>query len=337
MGRFVRTGRPTVAIAGAAIIWLAVVLGVGATSAEQQPSLAEGVLAPPASSPGPTPAAEGQPPAAGGDYVGEAKCLECHEDSGKAYHDSAHARARNPRTPAAAQSCETCHGPGKQHVETDGEGPIANPLKLKPREVSEMCVSCHTRSEHSDWTGGKHDSRNMSCATCHSVHEPKSETAQLKKVTQTETCVQCHKTQVSKLHRSAHMPVREGKMECSTCHNPHGSQNVKMLREGNSINESCATCHAEKRGPFLWEHAPGRENCVTCHDPHGSNNERMLVAKTPMLCQRCHVHSRHPATIYDNTQLNVSKSNRIVGRACLNCHSQIHGSNHATSGKVFIR
>jgi DmsE family decaheme c-type cytochrome len=169
------------------------------------------------------------------------------------------------------------------------------------------------------------------------VHEPKSENAQLKKVNQTETCVQCHKTQVSKLHRAAHMPVREGKMECTTCHNPHGSQNVKMLREGNSINESCATCHAEKRGPFLWEHAPGRENCVTCHDPHGSNNERMLVAKPPLLCQRCHVHSRHPATIYDNTQLAVTKSNRVVGRACLNCHSQIHGSNHPSSGKVFIR
>ena len=88
-------------------------------------------------------------------------------------------------------------------------------------------------------------------------------------------------------------------MECTTCHNPHGSQNVKMLREGNSITEACATCHAEKRGPFLWEHAAGRENCVTCHDPHGSNNERMLVAKLPMLCQRCHVSSRHPATIYD--------------------------------------
>ena len=132
------------------------------------------------------------------------------------------------------------------------------------------------------------------------------------------------------------MPVREGKLECTTCHNPHGSQNVKMLREGNSINEACATCHAEKRGPFVWEHAAGRENCVTCHDPHGSNNERMLVAKLPMLCQRCHVSSRHPATIYENTQLNVSKSNRVIGRACVNCHAMIHGSNHP-SGAVFFR
>ena len=87
---------------------------------------------------------------------------------------------------------------------------------------------------------------------------------------------------------------------------------------------------------LLFEHAVGRENCVTCHDPHGSNNDRMLVSKVPMLCQRCHNHSRHPATIYDTTQVN-NKSNRIAGRGCLNCHSMVHGSNHPTSGKYFMR
>jgi DmsE family decaheme c-type cytochrome len=109
-----------------------------------------------------------------------------------------------------------------------------------------------------------------------------------------------------------------------------------MLRKGNSITEACASCHAEKRGPFLFEHAVGRENCVTCHDPHGSNNDRMLVAKQPMLCQKCHIHARHPATIYDATQT-LNKSNRIMGRGCVNCHSMVHGSNHPTSGKYFMR
>ena len=126
-------------------------------------------------------------------------------------------------------------------------------------------------------------------------------------------------------------------MECTTCHNPHGSQNVKMLREGNSINEACATCHAEKRGPFLWEHAVGRENCVTCHDPHGSNNERMLVAKLPMLCQRCHVHSRHPAT---DLRQHADQQPRATGSSAARASTatqMVHGSNHPTSGKVFMR
>jgi DmsE family decaheme c-type cytochrome len=329
MGPFVRARRPTLTIIAALVVWIvAFAIGMARPSAQDPVSAA-------ATPPGPAPTAPVASSAGG--FVGEAVCLECHDDKTKKYERTAHSRSRNPRTPAAAQSCESCHGPGKTHVETDGEGPIKNPAKMKPREISETCTTCHNRTEHNLWAGGKHDARNISCVTCHSVHEPKSEKGQLKTVTQTETCSQCHQTQVNKLHRVAHMPVREGKLECSTCHTPHNSANVKMLRNGTSVNDSCATCHAEKRGPFLWEHAPGRENCVTCHDPHGSNNERMLVAKLPMLCQRCHVHSRHPATVYDNTQLNVNKSNRIVGRGCVNCHSQIHGSNHPTSGKVFIR
>lgn len=341
MLRFTRIPRFTVAITGGLIVWLGAVLVVGASAAPDQenprPTKPPAVSASEAAAPEtPATVSGAQAPAAAG-YVGEAVCLGCHEDQDKGYGDSAHGRANNPRTPAAKQACETCHGPGEKHVEAGDGTLINNPVDMKPREASAVCVTCHNRSEHSQWAGGKHDARNMSCVTCHSVHAAKSERGQLKTATQQETCVQCHKTQVSKVHRSSHMPVTEGKMECSTCHNPHGSTNVKMLKEGNSINESCSTCHAEKRGPFLWEHAPGRESCVTCHDAHGSNNERMLVAKGPMLCQRCHVHSRHPATIYDNTQLNVGKTNRVVGRACVNCHSQIHGSNHPTSGKYFMR
>ena len=78
----------------------------------------------------------------------------------------------------------------------------------------------------------------------------------------------------------AHMPVREGKMSCSTCHNPHGSiSNVKALKVGSSVGELCISCHTEMRGPVLWEHAPVRENCTTCHDPHGSSNDRMLAVR----------------------------------------------------------
>ena len=138
-----------------------------------------------------------------------------------------------------------------------------------------------------------------------------------------------------KLQKSGHMPLREGKMDCTTCHSPHGSTNVRMLKIGNTLNETCSSCHAEKRGPFLHDHAAGRESCASCHDPHGSNNDRMLVAKEPMLCQRCHVSSRHPATIYDGTQI-AAASNRVVGRSCVNCHSQIHGSNHP-AGEKFLR
>jgi len=147
--------------------------------------------------------------------------------------------------------------------------------------------------------------------------------------------VACHTTEVAKQQRLGHMPVREGKMTCTSCHNPHGTTNVRMLSTGNWINETCTGCHAEKRGPFLWDHAPVRQACSTCHDPHGSNNDRMLVAKLPMLCQRCHIGTKHPSTIYDGNQL-AKSSNRLIGRGCVNCHAQIHGSN-SPAGNAFLR
>jgi len=206
--------------------------------------------------------------------------------------------------------------------------------KMSARDVNDTCTTCHNRGEHAMWKGSQHESRNLACTTCHSVHQPQSEKGFLKAKTQILLCAKCHVDKANKLDRSGHMPVREGKLECMSCHNVHGSKNVRLLRAGFTINETCTTCHAEKRGPTLWEHAPVRESCVTCHDPHGSSNERMLVAKAPFLCQRCHVSTRHPATIYDKTQL--ATSNRVFGRSCVSCHAQIHGSNHP-SGNFLTR
>jgi DmsE family decaheme c-type cytochrome len=134
------------------------------------------------------------------------------------------------------------------------------------------------------------------------------------------------------LARSAHMPLREGQMDCADCHNPHGSPAKANVRAA-SPQELCLKCHADKRGPMLWEHAPVRENCMTCHQPHGSNNAKVLATREPFLCQRCHVARRHPSTLYDGNDLT---SNRLINRSCTNCHPQVHGSNHP-SGKYFMR
>jgi DmsE family decaheme c-type cytochrome len=269
-------------------------------------------------------------------YVGVKKCTSCHEGEAKGYEHSPHATAWDPRSPAAARGCETCHGPGQSHIDDNGaKGRVRNFLTLAPREVSDFCQTCHNREEHALWQGSMHDARNVTCTSCHSNHKPKSEEGRLVRATVVETCATCHAEKAAKLQRTAHMPLREGKMDCTSCHNQHGSSNVRMLRVGSTVNDACTSCHAEKRGPFLWDHAPVRESCVTCHDPHGSSNDRMLVAKSPMLCQRCHVASRHPASAYDGAAL-VSQSNRLVGRGCVNCHSNIHGSNHP-SGAFFQR
>jgi DmsE family decaheme c-type cytochrome len=271
-----------------------------------------------------------------GEYVGQATCLTCHDTQD--YTGTKHGLTTNPRTPAATHGCESCHGPGKAHVDGDGDASkIVNLTTLPPQQASEICVTCHDRKSHALWAGSQHDQRNVSCVTCHSVHDPKGP-SQLKAASELTLCATCHKTIVNKQqHRFNHMPVREGKMQCSSCHNPHGSTNTKLLKVGTTVDESCTSCHAEKRGPYLWEHAPVANACVTCHDPHGSNNERLLMAKVPFLCQRCHVTSRHPPTVYDAYVLkNSTNSNKLTSRGCVVCHQQIHGSN-APSGQYFLR
>jgi DmsE family decaheme c-type cytochrome len=267
-------------------------------------------------------------------YVGEDTCLTCHDGQQKGYEGSPHHEASDPRSPAAKQGCESCHGPGSEHITDPASKPMRRFNKITPDEVNATCTTCHSRGEHALWDGSQHESRGLSCTTCHSIHSPESEKGHLKAKTQMELCATCHRDKVAKLDRSGHMPVREGKMQCTSCHNPHGTTNVKLLKTGDSVAELCTSCHADKRGPFLWEHAPSRDGCVTCHDPHGSTNERMLVAKPPFLCQRCHIASRHPAAVYDGAQVNTSL--RVYGRSCVTCHMAIHGSNHP-SGQRFIR
>ncbi len=285
-----------------------------------------------------------------GTYAGSDTCLTCHDDRGAALTKGPHSHAFKAGTPVApsgcgachaetkaALGCEACHGPGKDHADAGGDkAKIRRFSSLSAPDASAVCSSCHFRTQHALWAGSQHDQRNVGCTTCHSIHAAKG-AKQLKAAEQAELCSSCHRPIVNKLNRLNHMPVREGKLVCTSCHNVHGSSNVKLLKAGGTVSEFCVTCHAEKRGPVLWEHFPVTESCSTCHDPHGSSNNRMLVAKPPFLCQRCHVTSRHPPTVYEGYLLNNSQNaNKIYGRSCLVCHQQVHGSN-APSGKAFLR
>ena len=315
------------------IVWVGVTAG-RLVDAQQPPA----GTPPAATTPAQPPPAQTTPVTLPPGYAGSDQCVLCHTDHEASLKASKHGQTANPRSPAAKLGCESCHGPGQAHVDDDAKGHILKFGAMKPAEVNQTCLACHNRGTHAGWEGSTHEARNLSCATCHSVHKPVSVTHQLVKATETQLCATCHRTQVAKTERAvAHMPVREGKMACSSCHNPHGSiSNVKALKVGSSVGELCISCHTEMRGPMLFEHAPVRENCATCHDPHGSSNDRMLVVRMPMLCQRCHIATKHPATLYDRDQITTNKSNRMFGRSCVNCHSNVHGSNHP-SGQFFMR
>ncbi|MEW6455424.1 MAG: DmsE family decaheme c-type cytochrome [Acidobacteriota bacterium] len=265
------------------------------------------------------------------EYAGIEQCEMCHEEMVKAFKDTIHGKKGFELR--SDKACETCHGPAGAHVEAGGDKTkIKSVAALTSEEKSDMCLQCHERGRKMFWLGSAHDARGLACQNCHSVHNAKAEKAQLVKAKETELCFSCHKQKESQFYRASHHPIREGRVNCSDCHNPHGTQTAKLI-DADSITEKCYECHAEKRGPFIWEHVPVREDCSLCHEPHGTNHLKMLKAKLPFLCQRCHSDTRHPGTLYDQTQI---LSNRLFNRSCTNCHALIHGSNHP-SGKTFLR
>ncbi len=279
--------------------------------------------------------AAAQEPAPSG-YAGADACATCHESQALGLAKTAHGMT-SVATWDGAASCESCHGPGAAHVEAGGDATkIRRFPALSPTDQTAACLTCHDRDEHARWRGSAHEGRGLSCLTCHQVHhEGPPPVHLLAKETEFDTCGTCHLKRKAALMRSSHMPMREGQMSCSSCHDAHGSTGPALLRQ-ESINENCYSCHAEKRSPMLWEHPPVKENCMNCHDPHGSLHPRMQIAKQPRLCQQCHDEARHPTQPYSDAGAGAEffPGSRMFDRGCMNCHSQIHGSNHPAGARL---
>ena len=283
-------------------------------------------------------------PDAEGAYTGMAPeiCLECHgETSARPAHEiltTTMARKADPGTPFGGEnhSCETCHGPSMAHVESQGdEAPgFRFDASSTAEEKNSTCINCHQDEGRLHWAGSSHGLEGLACVDCHDVHA--SDDPVLALETQPEVCFGCHKEQRATFLRQSRHPVQTssnafshtGLMACTDCHNTHGSDGPGNLKR-NTVNETCYDCHAEKRGPFLWEHQPAREDCTNCHSPHGSNHPDMLVARSPWLCQQCHAAPFHPSGAYSGLDVPPAGiDQRVVGKNCLNCHNKVHGSNH---------
>ena len=273
-----------------------------------------------------------------GTLAGDKVCTQCHDENWPkpvlSYYQTKHGTKADSRTPG----CQTCHGASQAHVKASGGTPpdrtFGKNSQNTPAERSETCMSCHKRdSNRSHWEGSTHQLRDITCANCHTVHAPKDPV--LTKLTQPQVCFTCHKQQRSEINRPSRHPILEGKVACSDCHNPHGSVGPSLMKR-NSVVETCYQCHAEKRGPFVHEHEPVQEDCTNCHNPHGTVAENLLKIRPPMLCHQCHTpHGGQVLQLTGQLPLQTSATssgkngiNYTQGRGCVNCHSQIHGSNN---------
>lgn len=259
-------------------------------------------------------------------YVGADTCKTCHEEIGKTYDHGPHWKtALNHRGPQYL-GCEACHGPGKAHVESGGDiTKIVRFKSLSREESSKRCLECHEfGEEHANFLRSEHLKNNVGCIDCHSAHHPKVERALLT-MAQPMLCYGCHAEVKPQFSKPFHHRVNEGLITCSNCHNPHGGFLTRQLRATAAQDQVCFTCHTDKAGPFVFEHAPVKtEGCVSCHTPHGSSNPRLLKrSNVNLLCLECHTLTVDSAAPGIPTFHNQAQKYQ----ACTMCHVAIHGSN----------
>ena len=293
-------------------------------------------------------------------------CANCHERQ----HDTILLTAHGAKNDAGGSMCQTCHGDATEHLKDPTKAKPQGPLTAKgatAKEKTDVCMMCHSSNRHLVfWESGRHAKNDVSCNNCHSIHPGPGKVVVAPFTTsfranEADLCGTCHQQVRAATMKPSHHPIIENKMKCSDCHNPHGALTPVMLR-AETVNQQCYSCHAEKRGPFMFAHPSVEENCLSCHNPHGSVYARLLNEKMPNLCQDCHDVPRHPGSIYGaaagftctpaatqdptNTAcfgkppgtFNTGVSTRFIARSCINCHNAIHGSNApASRGRFLIR
>lgn len=171
-----------------------------------------------------TPGHEGKPapgvlyPVVAGDTA-ILRCFRCHSTGAIRVTEGLRIGVAEPGV-----RCESCHGPGVEHVAKPGLGNIVNPARYSAAEMNEMCGSCHRKpastGDNTDWGNAwnvRHQplylaestcfvksSGRLSCKTCHDPHSGAV----------TPSCDQCHA-------RPKHRPAtRVSGSTCVSCHMP---------------------------------------------------------------------------------------------------------------------
>lgn len=263
-------------------------------------------------------------------YVGSETCKTCHEDMYKTFEDTPHFATTmdgklDARKGPEWHGCEACHGPGKEHVDGGGDKTKIFTFKnASPGEISARCLDCHQSShDQSNYGRSAHLQGGVACTDCHSPHHAK-ESEFLLKEAPPKLCYGCHLDVRAQFARPFHHRVNEGLIQCNDCHNPHGGFEPHQLRTAVGQDEVCYKCHADKQGPFVYQHEAKIEGCVICHSPHGSTNQRMLNQnQVNLLCMSCH--SLNASAGPSATPSFHNQAQKY--QACTLCHTAIHGSN----------
>ncbi len=261
-------------------------------------------------------------------------CYQCHGDK-QELEEVAHPHQIHGPNSLNCTSCHNAHG---------------NVLASSRKE---LCLQCHDGSSpNAAWHSSTHDIEGVACTDCHNPH-PNTSVQRVVNVSHTsvdrpkrlpmsvnepQACYKCHPKILGLTGLPSHHPIKEGKVTCSDCHDAHGQAEGNLKEQ--TVNMVCYKCHADKQGPFVYEHAPVTEDCSICHEPHGTVANNLLRQPPAFLCLRCHTGHRVVPATGDHFGLPVADvDNNPALRSsfysdCTQCHDQIHGSDHPSQHRA---
>ncbi len=148
------------------------------------------------------------------------KCFQCHS-TGPLTLDA----AKGIQPYELGVRCESCHGPGGDHVRAPSRTNVFQPKMLNGAGVNELCGNCHRQppvaGEDTDWSNAwnarhqpvafsqsacfRKSNGQLTCFTCHDPHGAKP--------TRVEACADCHKA-------PKHTTAAAKTQTCAGCHMP---------------------------------------------------------------------------------------------------------------------
>jgi DmsE family decaheme c-type cytochrome len=271
-------------------------------------------------------------------------CRGCHADKFAALTTNPHAAIDSEQWRTrmdVAVACESCHGNVDEHIRAGGG--LGNVFAFREEADSlkrTRCLTCHSDT-HPRFEQSPHARAGLTCLDCHSQHSAGAQAHALLRASpeprldgrlaaETEICFDCHGEIFAQFAATERHRLLEGSIDCVSCHDPHEPQTRQML--GGFKQALCESCHADKTGPFVFEHPVSRtEGCTACHSPHGSPNRHLLAhQRVAELCFGCHA-------LVPQFHLGSGPAGEPrfgLGTQCTNCHSAIHGSNFS---EFFLR
>ncbi len=253
-------------------------------------------------------------------------CADCHDEVAAGMAGNVHMQIKSFEVQGHTVGCQACHGDGPKHME-EGDPSLIRTFKDPTAADTEACMECHESKGLPEWHASTHAAEGVTCLDCHTIHTATNAL---------DTCKNCHADVVAQMQLPSHHPVREGKMSCASCHDPHLATEAQ-LKTHQRTNDLCYTCHQDKEGPFIFEHEPVEEDCLICHNAHGTVANNLLVANEPMLCLQCHELHFHAGLVSPDGPVDVGGTERenpfgtrgmnvTFTTKCSQCHPRVHGS-----------